>query len=75
VNVETSPIVLLMRHVVAFMSYLVPASVMAVAHMRMLFVAVAHNIVALVITPFVILKMDCVSKQDILTLFLFISSY
>jgi hypothetical protein len=51
-----------MRHVVAFVSYLVSAFVMAVVHMRMLFVAVAHNIVALVITPFVILKMDCVSK-------------
>ena len=57
-SVETSPIVQLMRHVVAFLSYLITAWHMVAVNTRMLFAVLEQITAVLVITPFVTLKTD-----------------
>lgn len=61
-NVETYPIVQLMRHVVACLSTLIFASSMVAVSTRMLSAAPEQSIAAPVITPFVTLKIYSVSK-------------
>jgi len=64
-DVEVFHIVQLMRHVVAFMSYMISASFMVAVDMRMVCVAEEPSIVVPVISPFVLLKMDSVSRYEI----------